>query len=76
MCPVQALTEGISNEEEEAEEATEVAGRKRKRQATSSFFSWFEEALSREQDLDIAEIIKDQIWPNPWSSSERRCASM
>lgn len=60
VVPDQALTDGVSHEEE----AQDAVGKKRKRQ-TGSFFSWFEEALSREQDLEIAEIIKEQIWPNP-----------
>jgi hypothetical protein len=64
---VQSLTEGIGHDDEVGEEEEEGGGQrgaKRKREA-GSFFSWFEEALSRELDLEIAEVIKDHIWPNP-----------
>lgn len=41
-----------------------MKGRKRNLEEVSSFFCWFNDCNSSESD-DIAETIKDEIWPNP-----------
>ena len=45
-------------------EGGKPTGAKRKRGAIS-FFSWLEGDMPQETELEIAEIIKEQIWPNP-----------
>ncbi|KAI5683743.1 hypothetical protein M9H77_04971 [Catharanthus roseus] len=49
--------------------ANEKKGNKRPH-AEESFFSWFTEGQQKDEDLDefqdeVAEIIKDDLWPNP-----------
>lgn len=46
-----------------SKEAAEVKGRKRGLEEIPSFFKWFSETDSSSDP--IAEIIKDDIWPNP-----------
>lgn len=50
--------------EDEVYESGKPTGSKRKRDALS-FFSWLEGSIPQDSDLEIAEIIKEQIWPNP-----------
>ncbi len=45
-------------------EGGKPTGSKRKR-GTLSFFAWLEGDVAQETELQIAEIIKEQIWPNP-----------
>lgn len=42
----------------------EVKGRKRPLEDPPSFFCWFADSETMDGD-EIAEIIKDDIWPNP-----------
>ena len=44
--------------------SSEAKGRKRGHEEIASFFLWFSENDSNSQD-EPAEIIKDDIWPNP-----------
>ena len=57
LCP-QSLTEVA------VYEGGQPTGKKRKRDALS-FFSWLEGSMPEESQVEIAEIIKEQIWPNP-----------
>ena len=41
----------------------EFKGRKRTLEEVSSFFCWFNDTNSESDE--IAETIKDEIWPNP-----------
>ncbi|CAL8468334.1 g7874 [Coccomyxa elongata] len=45
-------------------EGGQPTGKKRKRD-TLSFFSWLEGSMPEDSQVEIAEIIKEQIWPNP-----------
>ncbi|BDA43714.1 probable NAP1-related protein 1 [Coccomyxa sp. Obi] len=45
-------------------EGGKPTGKKRKRDALS-FFSWLEGSMPEDSQVEIAEIIKEQIWPNP-----------
>jgi hypothetical protein len=61
-CAPQSLVEDAEGIE------MEVNGRKRQR-VRDSFFLWFEEGVARGEasiaDDPVADIIKEQIWPNP-----------
>ncbi|UYV79574.1 SET [Cordylochernes scorpioides] len=48
----------------QAQNNSENQGRKRSRQAGRTFFSWFTDHGDASAD-DIAEVIKDDMWPNP-----------
>merc|ERR1719232_2563939 len=48
-----------------AEQRAALAKGSRKRQLeTRTFFTWFQDNLDPSQD-DVAEVIKDDLWPNP-----------
>ena len=46
------------------EEEVESVGQKRPHEDPPSFFCWFNDCDTASGD-EIAEIIKDEIWPNP-----------
>jgi template-activating factor I len=46
------------------EKPAELKGRKRTLEEPVSFFCWFNDCNPNESD-ELAEIIKDEIWPNP-----------
>merc|ERR1712210_159998 len=48
-----------------AEQRAALAKGSRKRQLeTRTFFTWFQDNMDPSQD-DVAEVIKDDLWPNP-----------
>ena len=53
---IQDLTNRLTMEQKE--------GRKRPLEETQSFFSWFSDTDTSSTDVP-AEVIKDDIWPNP-----------
>ena len=56
-CSLQDLTQRYSQQ-------NMLKGRKRGHEEPQSFFSWFMEQVSGAGD-ELAEMIKDDIWPNP-----------
>eukprot|EP00741_Cyanophora_paradoxa_P011307 tig00020554_g10921.t1 len=60
---VDSLSQEVDVEAEDDEENDEAeAGDKRKREVKESFFGWFS---PDSPDTDLAEILKEDIWPNP-----------
>merc|ERR1719251_408588 len=56
--------EGYNLTEKAAQRAALAKGSRKRQLETRTFFTWFCDNMDPQQD-DVAEVIKDDLWPNP-----------
>merc|ERR1712096_7098 len=56
--------EGYNLTEKAAQRAALAKGSRKRQLETRTFFTWFCDNLDPAQD-EVAEVIKDDLWPNP-----------
>jgi len=59
-----AWKDGYNLVEKAAQRAALAKGGRKRQLETRTFFSWFCDNMDPQQD-DVAEVIKDDLWPNP-----------
>merc|ERR1711881_479421 len=56
--------EGYNLTEKAAQRAALAKGSRKRQLENRTFFTWFCDNMDPQQD-DVAEVIKDDLWPNP-----------